>query len=111
MGLTIQTPGGFFDIADSVLAAGQPAFAIDLAKIYSNSVLGMVRPEVFPGVYKNGDTVALPVSKIDGYAYSRDELIHFWFIRNSTDPETLWITGDDSLFYGGWLVEQSTGIV
>jgi hypothetical protein len=111
MGLTIQTPGGFFDVADSVLASGQPAFAIDLAKIYSNSVLGMVRPEVFPGVYKNGDTVALPKSSIDGYAYSRDELIYFWTVRNSTDPETLWITGDDSLQYGGWLVEQSTGIV
>src|SRR2546430_6732076 len=111
MGLTLQTPPGFSDLADSVLAANQPAFAIDLAKIYSNGAFGMVRPEIFQGIYKPGDTVALPVSDRDGYAYSRDELLYFWTVSNSANFGTGWLSALDSLFFCEWLVDQSTGVV
>jgi hypothetical protein len=111
MGLTLQTPPGYSDLADAALVANDPAYAINLAKIYSNSVFGMVRPEIFLAIYKNGDTVALPVSPVDGYSYSRDELIYVWTIRNSVNPATGWISADDSLFFCSWKVDQSTGQV
>src|SRR5579863_9182862 len=111
MGLTILTPPGYSDLADVALASPQPALGIDLAKIYDNAVFGMVRTEVFSAVYTNGETVPLPVSPIDGYTYSRNELIYFWTIQNSTDPTSGWITGLDSLFFCDWLVDQTTGVV
>jgi len=39
-----------------------------------------VRTEEFWGYYKNGETVALPVSPADGYAYAREELRYVWSI-------------------------------
>lgn len=111
MGLTLSAPPGFADLSDSILAANSPALGIDLAKIYSNAAFGMVRTEVFTSTYKNGDTVALPVSPIDGYVYSRNELLYIWTINNSTNPSTGWISAGDSLFYAAWLVDQSTGQV
>src|SRR6266566_2301238 len=109
MGLTLQTPPGFSDLADSVLVADSPAFAIDLAKIYSNAAFGMVRTECFHSIYKNGDQIPLPVSPTDGYAYARDELLYIWTVRNSVDPATGWISGLDSLWFCSWLVDQATG--
>jgi hypothetical protein len=111
MGLTLTTPPGYADLSDSVLVAGAPALAFDIGKIYGNSAFGMVRPEIFQGVFKHGDTVGTPVSPIDGYVYSRDELIYFWTIRNSVNPATGWISADDSLFFCAWKVDQSTGQV
>src|SRR5581483_10736860 len=111
MGLKLSSPPGFADLADSVLASTKPALGIDLAKIYETSAFGMVRTEVFSGIYTNGDTVPLPVSPHDGYAYSRDELLYFWTIYNSANIQTGWISGADSLFYAAWLVDQTTGEV
>jgi hypothetical protein len=111
MGLKLSSPPGFADLADSVLASGSPALGVDIAKIHENSRFSMARTEVFSGVYKNGDTVSVPISPIDGYAYSRNELKYFWTIRNSADPSTLWISGADSLFNGAWDVDQTTGKV
>jgi hypothetical protein len=111
MGLKLSSPPGFADLADSVLASNSPAFSFNVGKIHENSRFAMARTEVFSGEYKNGDTVSLPISPIDGYAYSRDELMYFWTVRNSTDASTLWISGADSLFYCAWLVDQATGNV
>ena len=36
-----------------------------------------------PTTHVNGDTVALPVSPIDGYTYSRAELFYIWQVRDS----------------------------
>ncbi len=111
MGLVIQTPPGFADLANSALVANNPAFAIDLAKIYTNAVFGKERVEVFQNHYKNGDTIPLPVSAQDGYAYSRNELTYIWAVESSADLASGWMTGQDSLWYCGWLVDQTTGIV
>lgn len=111
MGLTLKLPPGYSDLSDSVLVFDQPALGIDVAKIYTNAAFGMVRPEIFVGVYKNGDTVPTPVSPIDGYFYTRDELNYVWTVHNSVDPASGWITGRDSLYYAAWLVEQTTGQV
>jgi hypothetical protein len=112
MGLTLSFPPGYSDLQDSSLVADSPAFGISIGKIYGNSVFGMARTEVFPsGPYQNGDTVPLPVSTIDGYAYSRSELIYVWTIQNTVNKSTGWISAGDSLWYCQWLVDQSTGQV
>lgn len=111
MGLTIGTPPGFSDLSDSVLAHDNPALGFDLAKMYDNAVFGLVRTEVFFGLYKNGDNVPTPVSPIDGYAYSRNELMYPWVPTFTGDPKTGWITAKDSLWWCAWLVDQATGDV
>lgn len=112
MGLTLPFPPGYSDLQDSVLVAGNPALSIDIGKIAYNAAFGMARLEVFPtGPYKNGDTVPLPISPIDGYPYSQNEVSYIWAIQNSVDQATGWITGKDSLWYCAWLVDQATGKV
>ena len=110
-GLIINTQPGFSDQPDSALAAGQRAIGLALAKINGNAELGMCRLEFFQGVYTNGQTVGLPVSPVDGYEYSRSELIYIWAIYNSANPSSGWITGPTSLWYCGWNVDQETGDV
>jgi hypothetical protein len=111
MGLTLSQPPGYSDLSDPLLVANSPALGIDFGKISENAAFGMVRTEIFNGLYSNGETVALPVSPIDGYPYSRNELLYFWTIRNSTSPTTHWISAGDSLFYCAWNVDQTTGDV
>jgi hypothetical protein len=71
----------------------------------------MVRCEIFPAIYIDGDEVELPTSPRDGYQYSRDELQYAWTIRNSANPSSKWISGPDSLWFCNWFVEQDTGKV
>jgi hypothetical protein len=62
MTLHFNSIHGFADIADSVLAHDKPALGLHIARISDNAAFGMVRLEIFKGVYHDGDTVALPVS-------------------------------------------------
>lgn len=112
MPLTLTIPPGFADLDDAALAQDLPAFAIYLARIYSNAAFGMVRTEVFQGVYKNGDTVPLPTSPTDAYPYSRNELTYVWTVANSVNPASGWISGvNQTLWYCAWFVDQATGNV
>lgn len=111
MGLTLEIPPGFSDLSDSALVAGSPTFGLDLLKIYDNAVFGLVRPEIFISEQVNGDTVPLPVSPIDGYAYQQSELIYMWGIRSTVDQGSGWITGKDSQWYFACYVDQATGNV
>lgn len=72
--LTFATVPGFVDLPDSILAADQPLTDYSLTKISNNAKFAAVRPETFYGWYKNGETVLLPTSPVDGYDYSRAEL-------------------------------------
>jgi hypothetical protein len=72
--LTFAEIPGFVDLPDANLAADQPLTDYDLTKISNNAKFAAVRPETFNGWYKNGETVLLPTSAVDGYAYSREEL-------------------------------------
>jgi len=72
--LTFAQIPGFTDLPDSALAADQPLTDYSMVKISNNAKFAAVRPETFYGWYKNGETVKLPVSKVDGYVYSRAEL-------------------------------------
>lgn len=111
MPLTLQNVPGFANVPDSALGAENPALAINLNRIALNASFGMVRPEVFTGLYKHGETVLLPVSAVDGYVYQRSELMYLWAVQSTLNPSTGWITGPDSLWYTGYIVDQSTGNV
>lgn len=72
--MTFAMTPGFVDIPDGNLAADQPLTDYDLTKISNNAKFAAVRPETFYGWYKNGETVMIPVSPVDGYVYARAEL-------------------------------------
>ena len=72
--LTWSTVPGAVDIPDATLAADQPLTDYAATKISNNAKFAAVRPETFYGWYRNGETVLLPVSPVDGYAYAREEL-------------------------------------
>ena len=110
-GLILNTPPGFADLPDTALTAGTNALGSQIAKISQNAALGMCRIEFFQGVYKNGDTVALPISPVDGYQYARNELIYIWAIYSSADVSDGWISGPAALWYCEWNVDQVTGDV
>ena len=74
--LTFQTIPGFVDLPDSALAADQPLTDYSLTKINNNAKFAAVRPETFYGWYRDGEAVLLPVSPVDGYAYTRQELAY-----------------------------------
>lgn len=112
MGLTLSLQPGYSDLQDTALTADvSPALGIQIAKMYTNAAFGKVRIEVFQDHYQNGDTVPLPVSPIDGYAYQRNELIYVWAIESTANFSSHWMSAKDSLWYCGWLVDQSTGAV
>jgi hypothetical protein len=61
-------------LPDSNLATDQPLTDYSLTKISNNAKFAAVRPETFYGWYKDGETVQIPTSPVDGYVYSRPEL-------------------------------------
>ncbi len=85
--LTFSSIPGFFDIADSVLAGGQPLTDDAILKISHNAKFGTVRCEViYMGFYTSGNTVAAPVSPVDGYAYTRAECMFIPIFASSRQP-------------------------
>ena len=72
--LTFAVKPGFVDLPDSAIAADQPLTDYSITKISNNAKFGAVRPETFYGWYKNGETVKLPTSAVDGRVYLRQEL-------------------------------------
>jgi hypothetical protein len=78
---------GFFDLADSTIAAGQPGTDYALQKISHNAKFGAVRCEIiYMGFYGPGDTVSAPVSPVDGYQYSYGECFFFPILYSMRQP-------------------------
>ena len=76
----------------AVFIPGQPlptAYMEQLAKNVKESGYAV---EFFgPTNHTNGDTISLPTSPIDGYSYTRDELIYIWNWHDTGTPEIrLW---------------------
>lgn len=110
--ITFPYAPGFADVPDSALAAEQYAQGVLLGRIAENAAMGMVRPEVFVTEQKHGDTVALPVSPVDGYQYSRDELVYMWGITSTANPSTGAPSANNQLiWFAQWFVDQTTGVV
>jgi hypothetical protein len=85
---------GFIDIPDSSLAAHEIVDDEILVKIAENANFGIVRCEViFMGFYKNGDTIPVPISVVDGYQYSRDEIVYNWWLYTTRAPSERFVSG------------------
>jgi len=106
MTLRLNTIAGFSDLQNSTLTAGKRARAMHVAMIINNAQFGMVRLEFFQDKYIDGNTVILPVSAVDKYNYSRDELTYFWAIKSTQNASTGWLTGPDCLWYLSHRVQQ-----
>jgi hypothetical protein len=86
--LIISTIPGFVDLPDATIAADQPLTDYSVTKISNNAKFAALRPETFYGWYKNGESVLIPTSAVDGYLYARSELeyeVAAWCSR-SPDP-------------------------
>lgn len=111
--LTLTTPPGFLDLADSNLIHDKPSLGYHLAAISNNAAFGVVRLECFSTLQKNGDVVPIPKSLIDGYVYQRSELMYIWTPVNTGNPTTQWASDGPpyTMWYGAWFVDQLTGKV
>jgi hypothetical protein len=78
MSLTLSTQPGFTEVADSTFDVGNAVSDSALKAVNAASKFAAVRNEQFFGYYKHGETVVLPVSAADGYAYGRSELLYTW---------------------------------
>src|SRR5690348_2138455 len=122
--LTFASIPGFFDIADTVIAAGQPLTDDAIQKISDNAKAAAVRNErIYMGFYKHGDTIGLPTSPVDGYAYQRAEVQYDWVRYSSRAPGGGFVSGQaaaptpsssqPAAIYdlGAWDIDDSTGLV
>jgi len=95
--LTFNSIPGFFDIADSALAGGQPLTDDSLLKNSHNAKFAAVRTELlFMGFFQPGDTVPTPVSPVDGYAYARPECLFLPILASSRSPSAGFVSGQKS---------------
>ena len=122
MSLTLGTQPGFVEIADTSFAAGNAASSAVMTELNDDAKFAAVRNEQFYGYYRNGETVALPVSPADGYAYSQSELrySHSWYWTGSatgpcngtqTPPPRGAATGPGQVLQLGADVNQANGLV
>jgi len=123
--LILSAIPGFFDLADSAIAAGQPLTDDSMLKISHNAKFGTVRSKlIFMGFYANGNTVPCPIDPDGGYAYSRAECQFVWMIYSNLAPAVGFVPGQASppgqsssqaaLLYnfpGGWDINDATGLV
>jgi len=92
--LTMNAVPGFFDLADSAIAGGQPLTDDSLLKISHNAKFAAVRAEViYMGFYTSGNTVPAPVSPVDGYAYQRNECVFMPIFASSRQPAAGFVPG------------------
>lgn len=92
--LTMGTVPGFFDLADSAIAGGQPLTDDSLLKISHNAKFGAIRCEViYMGFFTSGNTVPTPVSPVDGYAYQRSECAFIPVFASSRQPAAGFVPG------------------
>ena len=98
----MKTPSGFVDVPDSVLAAHQIVTEDDLVKIAENANFAMDRCEIiFMGFYKNGDEIPAPASPVDGYQYSRSEVMFDWIHYATFGADDNFVSGQAAPPSGG----------
>lgn len=121
--LLLNAVPGFADLDEATIAAEEVLTDDALVKICQNAKFAAVRPErIYMGFYKNGDTVGLPVSPVDGYTYTQDEILYDWFLYSTRAPAAGFIAGqaDPPAISAGqpanlyWLkvdIDDTTGLV
>jgi hypothetical protein len=84
--LLLSAQPGFTEIADTTFDDGNPVTAATMKALNASAKFAAVRDEQFWGFYKHGETVVLPTSPADGYAYERAELTYDWSIVGTGTP-------------------------
>jgi hypothetical protein len=85
--LTMASVPGFFDIQDTAIAGGQPLTDDSIQKISHNAKFSAVRCElIYMGFFTAGNTVGAPTSPVDGYTYSRSEVMYIPLLVSSRSP-------------------------
>jgi len=84
--LLLSSQPGFTEVPDQSLDAGNPVSSAVLKALNAACKFAAVRTEQFWGFYKHGETVTLPISPADGYAYAREELRYTWSIYGTGSP-------------------------
>jgi hypothetical protein len=75
----------FAEISFGKFMPGRALEYPDVQQILDNTLQAIVTPEYFgPTTHNDGDTVPLPTSPIDGYAYSRAECTYVWAFTDTT---------------------------
>lgn len=119
MPLTLQVPPGFSEVPDSAFDAGNPVTAANMKALNAAVKFGVVRNEQFVADYKHGETVALPISPVDGYAYTRAELRYSWSLAytGSASRDAAGVlqggatSGAGHMLFVNFSVNQQTGLV
>jgi hypothetical protein len=121
MSLSLTSQPGFTELPDSTFDAGNPLTAASLKSLNADAKFGAVRNEQFWGYYRNGETVALPTSPVDGYEYSRAELLYTWSLywtasapsacNGTHTPATGATSGQGLVLQARANVDQSSGLV
>jgi|SRR6185437_4106825 len=112
MAFSVDLPGGWFDIPDSVWASGQNAVEDQLVALNSMIRFAALGDEYFAAApQKDGGTVTLPQSADDGYGYSRSECIYGFSVQASPDPATGKNGGPGDLLFFDNYIAQDTGVV
>jgi hypothetical protein len=121
--LTLTSQPGFTEVPDSAFDGGNAVTAANMKAINADAKFAAVRTEEFWGYYKHGETVALPISPADGYAYTRAELRYTWSIYWSGSPPGSALNGTQTppsrgvtsapglVLQFGANVDQATGVV
>ncbi len=121
--LVLTSQPGFTDVPDSSFDAGNPVTAANMKALNAAAKFAAVRNEEFWGYYKHGETVQLPVSPADWYAYAVEELLFIWAIfwtgappgsalnGTQTPPSRGATGGSGNLLQMGFSVDQATGLV
>jgi len=83
---------GFADIPINAFVPGQPVPASIISRLAKNVKTSAYAIEFFgPTTHVQGDTISLPTSPVDGYNYSRAELVYIWQWKTTGSPEPrLW---------------------
>jgi hypothetical protein len=122
MSISLGSIPGFAEIPDTAFAAGAAVSDATMKSLNAAAKFGVVRNEQFQGHYQHSETVACPVSQVDGYVYSRAELIYeisiYWtgagpgnLNGTQTPPSRGATSGAGSILQMGFKIDSATGVV
>jgi hypothetical protein len=78
---------GFSPLPISALVPGAPLTYGTVLQLAKNAITASRAIEIFgPATHVQGDTIPLPTSTVDGYTYSRSELLYIWQWRTTGQP-------------------------
>ncbi|MGB9487676.1 MAG: hypothetical protein WCD04_16380 [Terriglobia bacterium] len=123
--MTLTAIPGFFDLADSAIAAGQVLTDSTMLAMSHNGKFATVRGKlIFMGFYANGNTVPTPIDPDDGYAYARTECQFMFMPYSNRAPAPGFVPGQATPpaqsssqpgplynWPGGWAINDLTGLV